>query len=200
MRPGTGGSSCWPLPAGNRGGGDLARDCPQATGLRGPRGSRLHVVQPSAHWGLSGSAVPKFYPTWNSLEVSGVSRLCPPTSYGFILEGPPISLTSHHCPLYCLTICVPPPSPRLPVPPCPLPSLVSWPPSPLQPAWAAAQSPCLAVLPGSPSAALSWPRPLLPSIPASDLPLDTGVECQHRPQGPRIDGSSSAPAEASPWP
>lgn len=108
MRPGTGGSYCWPLPTGNRGGVDLARDCPEATGLRGPRGSLLHVVQPSVYWGLSSSAIPKFYPTWNSLEVSGVSRLCPPTSYGFILEGSPISLTSHHCPLYRLTISVSP--------------------------------------------------------------------------------------------
>ena len=47
-----------------------------------------------------------------------------------------------------------------PLSPHPLPCVSPPPPlSPLQPAWAAAQPSCLAILPGSPSAALSWPRP-----------------------------------------
>lgn len=80
----------------------------------------------------------------------------------------------------------PPPCASLPPPPS-----VSATTSPLQPAWAAAQPPCLAVLPGSPSAALSWPHPLPPLGRASDPPVDTRVG---RPaQGPRGPGHIAAP-------
>ena len=80
------------------------------------------------------------------------------------------------------------PSPRVSPPPPPSVSATA---SPLQPAWAAAQAPCLAVLPGSPSAALSWPHPLPPLGRASDPPVDTEVGRPAR--GPWGPGRTAAP-------
>ena len=126
---------------------------------------------------LSGSASPKFYSIWNAPQVSWWGRVisCVPPHAETSSQGEPGTPVSHPsapalvitfspflCSLDCVPIfphllaprlCLRAPSPRVSPPP-PL--------SPLQPAWAAAQLSCLAILPGSPSAALSWPHPLPP--------------------------------------
>lgn len=127
---------------------------------RGPWEAPHHVV-PWPHRVLLTSTCHRFYSMWNSLGLwKGGSPVSPQLlKASFWNQGvpPPISLSFHCCPLsLCSLICVPT-SPCLPAPP-PL----CLPPHLLQPAWATAQPPCLAVLPGSPSAALSWPHPLPP--------------------------------------
>lgn len=126
---------------------------------------------------LSGSASPKLYSIWNSLLVSHWGRVIscvalPLKASSQGNQGAPVShpsapaLIITFSPFLCSLNCVPTflhlLAPRLCLrtpSPCvsPPPSL-----SPLQPAWAAAQPSCLAILPGSPSAALSWPHPLPP--------------------------------------
>lgn len=120
-----------------------------------------------------------------------MAHLCPWAFEVFISKGTeePIFLSFCRCPLSPLLF--PSLCPYLPVSPYPPPPSRFFTASPLQPAWAAAQLPCLAILPGSPSAALGWPHPLPPLSQASDPPVDTEVG---RPaQGPWGPGHTAAP-------
>lgn len=148
-------SSSWPLPSAE---------------LRGAAGI-WHLLQPLTHWVRTDSAFPKFDSIWNSLRVSGGYLTWDPNFLRFHLKGnqgaPHISFS--HCPLYHNpTTFVPSsvsPSSCVSWPPCSVPA-----PSPFC-ALATVSFPaclgfgpaaCLAILPGSPSAALRWPHPLLP--------------------------------------